>query len=74
MADAAVRRAVDLAAWMARKSHFLLGPRQTGKSHLVRNALPDARVFDLLDSSVYLSPARTPRASPRNCCQRIVSS
>jgi predicted AAA+ superfamily ATPase len=55
-----VARAADLAAWMARKSHFLFGPRQTGKSHLVRAALPDARVIDLLDSSVYLSLSQNP--------------
>lgn len=45
---------------MARTSHFLLGPRQTGKSHLIREALPTARVFDLLDSSVYLSLSQNP--------------
>ena len=45
---------------MARKSHFLLGPRQTGKSHLIRQALPKAKVFDLLDSSVYLSLSQNP--------------
>ena len=58
--DGLVRRAADLAAWMARKSHFLLGPRQTGKSHLIRQALPKAKVFDLLDSSVYLSLSQNP--------------
>lgn len=56
----AVRRAAGLAAWMTRKSHFLLGPRQTGKSYLVRQALPKARVFDLLDSSVFLSLSQNP--------------
>ncbi len=45
---------------MARKSHFLLGPRQTGKSYLIRQALPKARVYDLLDSSVYLSLSQNP--------------
>lgn len=58
--DDNVPRAADLATWMARKSHFLLGPRQTGKSHLIRQALPEARVFDLLDSSVYLSLSQNP--------------
>lgn len=58
--DGIVHRAADLATWMARKSHFLLGPRQTGKSHLIRQALPAARVFDLLDSSVYLSLSQNP--------------
>lgn len=59
-ADGLVRRAAELSSWMARKSHFLLGPRQTGKSHLIRQALPDARVFDLLDSSVYLALSQNP--------------
>ena len=56
----AVARAADLAAWMSKKSHFLLGPRQTGKSHLIRQALPSARIYDLLDSSVYLSLSQNP--------------
>ena len=55
-----VTRAADLAAWMSKKSHFLLGPRQTGKSHLIRQALPSARIYDLLDSSVYLSLSQNP--------------
>ena len=55
-----VTRAANLASWMARKSHFLLGPRQTGKSYLIRQALPKARVYDLLDSSVYLTLSRDP--------------
>lgn len=58
--DGMVHRAADLATWMARKSHFLLGPRQTGKSHLIRQALPKAKIFDLLDSSVYLSLSQNP--------------
>jgi len=32
-----VPRILDLPALLADKSHFLLGPRQTGKSHLVRS-------------------------------------
>lgn len=51
---------LDLAALVAKKSHFLFGPRQTGKSHLLRRALPDARVYDLLDTSVYLSLSARP--------------
>jgi predicted AAA+ superfamily ATPase len=55
-----VERAVDLQAWLARKSHFLFGPRQTGKSTLVRQQLPKARVYDLLDSAVYLALSQRP--------------
>jgi len=55
-----IRRALDLAGLLARKSHFLLGPRQTGKTFLVRHALPAARVYDLLDSATYLALSRDP--------------
>jgi len=39
-----VVRLPDLAAWLGAKSHFLFGPRQTGKTFLVRQTLPQARV------------------------------
>ena len=55
-----VERAVDLRAWLGRKSHFLFGPRQTGKTTWIRHALPDARVYDLLDSAVYLALSQRP--------------
>lgn len=55
-----VERLPDLSAWLAKKSHFLFGPRQTGKTSLVRRCLPRARVYDLLDSSTYLSLSRRP--------------
>ncbi|MBI3263992.1 MAG: AAA family ATPase [Acidobacteria bacterium] len=55
-----IPRALDLPALLARKSHFLFGPRQTGKSFLIRRTLPDARVYDLLDTSVYLTLSREP--------------
>jgi predicted AAA+ superfamily ATPase len=53
-------RALDLNALLARKSHFLLGPRLTGKTTLLRRTLPGARVYDLLDSAVYLALSRNP--------------
>ena len=55
-----VGRALDLAPLLARKSHFLFGPRQTGKSTLLRATLPGVPVFDLLDSSVYFSLSHDP--------------
>lgn len=55
-----IPRVLDLGTLLARKSHFLLGPRQTGKTFLVRQTLPDARVYDLLDSAVYLTLNQTP--------------
>jgi len=55
-----VRRALDLGVLTAKKSHFLLGPRQTGKTTLLRHALPEARVYDLLDASLYLALSHRP--------------
>ena len=53
-------RALDLPALLARKSHFLLGPRQTGKTTLIRRTLPRARVYDLLDNAVFLDFSQHP--------------
>jgi uncharacterized protein len=55
-----IPRILDLATVVSRRSHFLLGPRQTGKTSLVRAALPDARLYDLLDSAVFLALSHHP--------------
>ena len=55
-----VPRALDLAKLAGRKSLFLFGPRQTGKTALVRHALPEARVYDLLDTDIFLTLSRRP--------------
>jgi predicted AAA+ superfamily ATPase len=55
-----IPRALDLAKLARRKSLFLFGPRQTGKTALVRHALPQARVYDLLDADVFLTLSRRP--------------
>jgi predicted AAA+ superfamily ATPase len=59
-ADRFVERTLDLRALVEKKSHFLLGPRQTGKTALIRRLLPDVRVYDLLDSATYLALSRDP--------------
>jgi len=55
-----VERILDLPALLKKKSHFLLGPRQTGKTFLIRHALKGARVYDLLDSSIYMALSHRP--------------
>jgi uncharacterized protein len=55
-----VERILDLPALLQRKSHFLLGPRQTGKTFLIQHTLHDARIYDLLDHSVYLALSQDP--------------
>jgi predicted AAA+ superfamily ATPase len=46
-------RALNLREIVQRKSIFLLGPRQTGKSTLVRQAFPEAAVYDLLEADTF---------------------
>lgn len=55
-----VPRAPNLPALLEKRSYFLLGPRQTGKTTLVQKMLPKARVYDLLDTSVYLALSQQP--------------
>lgn len=53
-------RTLDLRKLLERKSHFLFGPRQTGKTYLIRATLPDVPTFDLLDSRTLLELSRNP--------------
>src|SRR5215831_8711027 len=55
-----VERILDLPALLQRKSHFLLGPRQTGKTFLIQHTLHDVRIYDLLDHTVYLALSQDP--------------
>ena len=55
-----IERVVDLYALLDKKSHFLLGPRQTGKTFLIRRTLENVRVYDLLDAEIYLALSRNP--------------
>jgi predicted AAA+ superfamily ATPase len=55
-----VPRVLDLPGLLAKRPHFLLGPRQTGKTSLFRHSLKEARTYDLLDTSVYLALSQNP--------------
>ncbi|MFH1024284.1 MAG: DUF4143 domain-containing protein [Planctomycetota bacterium] len=50
-----------------RESAFLWGPRQTGKSTLLRQRFPDARCYDLLLSDVYERLNRQPSLLRQEC-------
>ena len=50
-----IERLVDLNSLLGKKSHFLFGPRQTGKTYLIRHTLNGVKVYDLLDTSVFLA-------------------
>jgi predicted AAA+ superfamily ATPase len=43
-----IPRILDLKTALSKKSHFLLGPRQTGKSFAIRAQLSPAKIYDLL--------------------------
>ena len=55
-----VERVLDLPSLLQKKSHFLFGPRQTGKTSLIRHSLKGVRSYDLLDTSVYLTLSQNP--------------
>jgi predicted AAA+ superfamily ATPase len=55
-----IHRLPDLMSWMKTKSHFLFGPRQTGKTFMIHQVFSGIRLYDLLDSSIYLALSRNP--------------
>lgn len=54
------QRLLQLADIVSQKSHFLLGPRQTGKSSLCRASFPNSKYIDLLEADTF----RTLNARP----------
>src|SRR4051812_43419542 len=55
------KRILELKQLLKKKSFFLLGPRSTGKSYLIRTELSEeAVVIDLLRSDLYLRLLATP--------------
>ncbi len=62
MAD--YERCLNLRELLEKKSFFLFGPRQTGKTTLVKKQLTsNAVVIDLLRSDTFLRPISMARAS-----------
>lgn len=55
-----IKRTLDLSSLLEKKSHFLFGPRQTGKTSLIRRVLTGVKVYDLLDTSTYLALSQNP--------------
>ncbi len=49
-----IERLIDLKTLLKHKSYFLFGPRQTGKSSLIRHSLSSVRTYNLLDDKIYL--------------------
>ena len=55
-----IRRILKLRHLLEKKSHFLFGPRQTGKTYLIHQDMSDCRIYDLLDSSVFATLSQNP--------------
>lgn len=55
-----IERIHDPLEQLSKKSYFLFGPRQTGKTYLIRRKLEKIKIYDLLDISVYLSLSQNP--------------
>ncbi len=53
-------RRLDLAKLLQKRSYFLFGPRGVGKSTLIDATLPHAKVYDLLDATVFQRLLREP--------------
>ena len=53
-------RILDLPALMEKKPHFLFGPRHTGKTFLIQHTMRGVKVYDLLDTSIYLALSQNP--------------
>jgi len=56
-----LKRALSLPSAPARESFFLWGPRQTGKSTLLRQTYPDAFWADLLQTDLYVRYTQSPK-------------
>ncbi len=54
-------RTLDLTALLEKKSHFLFGPRGTGKTTLYETQLKGFRLYDLLDDETYMRLFRRPK-------------
>ena len=60
MTPPVIPRRLDLRAVVEQRSCFLFGPRQTGKSTLIRQQFADCPVWNLLDQTLFLRLSRNP--------------
>jgi hypothetical protein len=60
-------RTVQLSELLTHRSLFLFGPRQTGKSTLLRHTFPAARYVDLLEANTFRELSFVPPPAPTSC-------
>jgi len=56
------KRILNISEYLVDSSLLLLGPRQTGKTTLIKKEFPDALFFDLLDPELYRDFIKSPNA------------
>lgn len=56
-----IERSINLSELLTKRSHFLFGPRQTGKTSLISHQLAGARIINLLESDTYLAFSTRPQ-------------
>ncbi len=56
----ALRRILDLPKLLATKSYFLFGPRQTGKTFMIRRQFPTAKYYNLHATNTFLKFNQAP--------------
>lgn len=62
-----IKRRIQILEALQQKSIFLLGPRQTGKSFLIKNVFPNVRTYNLLESDTLLKLSRSPERIRQEC-------
>ena len=56
-----IKRKLNLKDILKKKSCFLFGPRQTGKSSLIRHDFAEYQVYNLLDNETYIKLSHSPQ-------------
>lgn len=56
-----IQRKIDIQEKLKQKSYFLFGPRQTGKTSLIKQTLSGFRTYNLLDHDVFLKLSQSPK-------------
>jgi len=68
-----VERSLDVKSILAKKSVFLFGPRQCGKSSLIDHCLSDVPLFDLLSSETFIRLSQDPSYIETICGEKRIA-
>jgi uncharacterized protein len=55
-----IPRLLPIETLVEKKSYFLFGPRQTGKTSIITARMQNTRIYDLLDTTTYLNLSQHP--------------